>query len=71
MFTDNIFMQAMARKITGGTWPMKTDRELIALSKTHTLNSLADHFECHPKTILAKAKRLGLSIKQKSEMKNS
>jgi hypothetical protein len=43
---------------------MQTDRELIALSKTKTLEALADHFRCPPETILRTAKRLGLSIKR-------
>ena len=42
---------------------MKTDRELIALSKTKPLDALVDHFQQPPKLILDKAKRLGLSIK--------
>jgi hypothetical protein len=41
---------------------MKIDRELIALSKTKPLDALVDHFERPPKSILDKAKRLGLSI---------
>jgi hypothetical protein len=45
-------------------WSMKTDRELIALSKTKTLEALADHFQRAPAAILAKAKKLGLSIKR-------
>ena len=43
---------------------MKTDRELIALSKTKPLDALADHFQRPPKLILDKAKRLRLSIKR-------
>jgi hypothetical protein len=46
---------------------MAGDRELIALSKTHTLKALVDHFKRQPKPILARAKRLGLSIKQKAK----
>ena len=48
---------------------MKTDRELIALSKTHTLKALVDHFKRPPKSILMKAKRLGLSIKRTAKVK--
>jgi hypothetical protein len=59
----------MAKKIKPGMWPMKTERELITLSKTKTLESLADHFQLPPKSILQKAKRLGLSIKQKMKGK--
>ena len=43
---------------------MKTDRKLIALAKTKTLEALADHFQRPPKLILDKAKRLGLSLKK-------
>jgi hypothetical protein len=48
---------------------MKTDRELIALSKTRTLKALANHFDRSPKAILEKAKRLGLSIKRTAKGK--
>jgi hypothetical protein len=65
MFTANTFMQTMAKNPTH--WSMAGDRELIALSKTHTLKALVDHFKCRPKAILAKAKRLGLSIKHKAK----
>jgi hypothetical protein len=65
MFTANTFMQTMATKLT--SWSMAADRELIALSKTKPLEALADHFKRQPKPILAKAKRLGLSIKQKEK----
>jgi hypothetical protein len=47
-----------------GAWPMKEDRELIALSKTKTLEALADHFKRPPEAILTKAKSLGLSLKR-------
>ena len=47
-----------------GKWSMKQDRELIALSKTHTLEALADQLPRPPKLILDKAKKLGLSIKR-------
>ena len=43
---------------------MRTDRELIALSKTETLEAIADHFQVPPKSILKKAKRLGIPIKR-------
>jgi hypothetical protein len=60
----------MAKTIRrGGMWSMKTDRELIALAKTKTLDALADHFQRPPPAILAKAKRLGISIKQKAAPK--
>jgi hypothetical protein len=47
-----------------GAWPMRTDRELIAFSKTQTLEAIAVHFKVPPKSILKKANRLGLSIKR-------
>jgi hypothetical protein len=59
----------MNKKTARGMWAMKTDRELIALSKTHTLKALADHFDRSPKAILTMAKRLGLSIKQTAKGK--
>jgi hypothetical protein len=43
---------------------MKSDRELIAMSKTHTLEAIAEQLQRPPVEILKKAKRLGLSIKQ-------
>jgi hypothetical protein len=56
---------ALAKTIRrGGAWPMRTDRELIALSKTETLEAIADHFQVPPKSILKKAKRLGIPIKR-------
>jgi hypothetical protein len=64
MFTANTFMQSMTKKFKSGMWSMKTDRELIALSKTKSLEALADHFQRPPKSIREKAKRLGLSIRQ-------
>jgi hypothetical protein len=36
----------------GDAWSMKTDRELIVLSKTKTIETLADHFRRPPKSIL-------------------
>jgi hypothetical protein len=47
-----------------GLWSMKADRELIALSKTKTLEAIADQIQRPPATILRAAKRLGLSIKR-------
>ena len=43
---------------------MKSDRELIALSKTHTLEAIVEQLQRPPATILSAAKRLGLSIKR-------
>jgi hypothetical protein len=55
----------MAKTIKrGGMWSMKADRELIALSKTKTLEAIADQIQRPPATILRAAKRLGLSIKR-------
>jgi hypothetical protein len=48
-------------------WPMKNDRELIALSKTHTLEAIADQLERSPKFVRRRALRLGLSIKLKQK----
>jgi hypothetical protein len=59
----------MAKKIKPGMWPMKTESELITLSKTKTLEAIADHFKRPPKSILTKARRLGLSIKQTAKGK--
>lgn len=50
----------MGGKITRGIWSMKTDRELIALTKTHTLDALVEHFQRPPKSILNKAKKLAM-----------
>jgi hypothetical protein len=51
------------------TWSMKTDRKLIALSKTHTLEAIADQLQRPHTAILTKAKRLGLSIKRTAKGK--
>jgi hypothetical protein len=51
-------------------WSMKADRDLIELAKTKTLEAIADHFKQPPKSILTKAKKLGLTIKQKAKTKN-
>jgi ribosomal protein L11 len=50
-------------------WSMKTDRELIELAKIKTLEAIADQLKQPPKSILDKAKKLGLTIKRKSKMK--
>jgi hypothetical protein len=57
----------MTRKPTG--WSMKSDRELIQLAKTRTLEAIADQLERSPTHILKKAARLGLSIKRKAKGK--
>jgi hypothetical protein len=48
---------------------MKSERELIALSKSKTLEALVEHFQRPPATILRAAKRLGLSIKRTAKPK--
>jgi hypothetical protein len=50
-----------------GHWTMKSERELIALSKTHMFEALVEHFQRPPATILRAAKRLGLSIKREAK----
>jgi hypothetical protein len=50
-------------------WAMRHDRELIALSKTKTLEAIAVQLQRPRTTILRAAKRLGLSIKRKGESK--
>jgi hypothetical protein len=64
-------LQSVVKRATqdSGFWSMKTDRELIVLSKTKTIEALADHFQRPPKSILDKAKRLGLSIKAQRKVK--
>jgi hypothetical protein len=46
-------------------WSMKLDRELIALSKTRTLEAIAAKVQRLPESILKRASKLGLSIKGK------
>jgi len=46
---------------------MKSDRELMELAKTKTLEAIAEQFNRSPAAILRKATRLGISIKRKSE----
>ena len=50
----------LAKKIT--RWSMKLDRELIALSKTRTLEAIAAKVQREPESILKRAARLGLTI---------
>jgi hypothetical protein len=59
----------MARKPKIGMWSMATDRELIALAKTHTLEAIADELKRPPAYILKRAARLGASIKLKAKGK--
>jgi hypothetical protein len=44
---------------------MQSDRQLIALAKTHSLKAIADKLQHTPESILRKAAKLGLSIKRK------
>jgi hypothetical protein len=44
-------------------WSMKLDRELIALSKTRTLEAIAAKVQRQPESVLKRATKLGLSIK--------
>ena len=55
----------MNRKPNGRGWSMATDRELMALAKTHTLERVADRLQRSPAFILKKAAQLGLSIKRR------
>jgi hypothetical protein len=48
-------------------WSMKTDRELIELAKTKTLEAIADQLQRPPEAILKKAAKLGLKIKRKGK----
>jgi hypothetical protein len=57
----------MTRKLP--TWSMKTDRELIQLAKSRTLETIADQLQRSPAFVLKKAIRLGLSIKRKANGK--
>jgi hypothetical protein len=59
----------MARKLRAAAWSMKSDRELIQLAKSKTLEAIADQLQRSPAYILKKAARLGLSIKRKAKGK--
>jgi hypothetical protein len=54
-----------AKKITRCS--MKLDRELIALSKTRSPAVIAAKVQRPPESVLKRASRLGLSIKQNRE----
>jgi hypothetical protein len=54
---------------TGGIWSMKSDREFIRLAKTKGLDFLVHHFERSPKSVLDKAKRLGITLKSGARLK--
>jgi hypothetical protein len=49
------------------TWSTRADRKLIELAKTETLEAIADQFRLPSKSILNKAKKLGLTIKRKDK----
>jgi hypothetical protein len=49
--------------------PSMSERELIAASKTHTLEALAEQFQTSPGSVLRKAAKLGLSIKRTANAK--
>jgi hypothetical protein len=59
--------ERIMKRIGPGAWSMRQDRELIGLSKTKTLDALVDHFKRPSASILAKAMRLGLSIKRNAK----
>jgi len=48
---------------------MKSDRELMHLAKTRTLQAIADQLQRSPAYILKRAARLGLSIKGRKTKK--
>jgi hypothetical protein len=48
-------------------WSMRTDRELIKLAKTETLETIAHQLQRSPKAILKKAAKLGLTIKRQGK----
>ena len=52
-----------------GRWSMKSDRELIQLAKSHSLEAIAKKINRSPATIRQHAVRMGLSIKGKAEGK--
>jgi len=55
----------MVRKPKTGRWSMKSERELIQLVESDTLEGIADHLQRSPTSVLRRAARLGLSIKRK------
>jgi hypothetical protein len=57
----------MAKKSTRAGWPLRHDRELIMLAKTHSAQAIADKFDRPITTILKRAERLGLSIRGKAK----
>jgi hypothetical protein len=57
----------MAKKSAPMGWTMKTDRELIALARTHDLDEIAAKLQHTPARIRQVAKRLCIKIKQASK----
>jgi hypothetical protein len=50
-------------------WPLRHDRELIMLAKTHSAQAIAEKFDRPITTILKRADQLGLSIRGKAKGK--
>jgi hypothetical protein len=48
---------------------IQSERELIELAKTKTLEAIAKQFNRSPEAILNKARKLGLSIKRSAKLK--
>ena len=57
----------MTRKPIVNRWSMKSDRQLIELAPSQSLEAIADRFKRSPASILRKAAQLGLSIKRQNE----
>jgi hypothetical protein len=47
----------MARKLISGSWSMKSDRKLIELAKSQTLEAIADQLQRTPANVLKKVDR--------------
>ena len=56
-----------SRKLT--RWSMKSDRNLMELAKSYSLEAIAEKINRSPATIRRHAVRLGLSIKGKAKGK--
>jgi hypothetical protein len=52
-----------------GRWSIKSDRELIELAKSHSIEAIAEKINRSPAFILKRAAQLGLSIKRKAKGK--
>jgi hypothetical protein len=55
--------RGVARRLPVPVWSMKSDRELIQLTKSETLEAIANHLQRSPAYVLKRAVRLGLTIK--------